>query len=718
MNYIILLFFLFLISVSAANPLPWPDSLLQADADAISDSISKESESDPVLIFAIGQKLFLLEQDRAAEKLFKISKKNHTTELQSHYYLGEIYLRRPKAKLIPFEQLKRLLKIDYFSKARDEFQTIIDLKTDSVWGYYLIARAYLFKAGDAALSDGLPFIDQAISIDHSFEDVLLLKAIYLHRMKQPSASLKLLVDYMGLKTDDRGRIYYYMALNYLLMNNITKCTQYYTDALEKIDDGPLLEEIIDYLWPLTLIPELDSLRDLSIEAKKNFIKNFWQKNDGDFRTLENERLFEHLKRSFYVRETYSTEHSPTRYDDRGRIYLLYGPPDRSYRSSIMNSDVLPNESWIYLIYKQEVVFDFVRTENIYLLVPSLKEALRRYNDNYSLLYELYRERSHLSYSYEKATNQLSSIMQSRSNNNLMFDVEQVDNQFQYDKTQTANAIQQDVSLMGSRDEIFSYHIKTYQYRGDSAKTSIQLHFGVPTEHLTIIPSDPYFGQIQINITVLLENKKDQTIQRIDRTQLFYFKNKRDVSYYSVFKLNIEVEPGNYELIVNLVDHHSGHRGVTRRPIHIDAFSQSPSLSDLMISIFPENDTSRIAENLSPYPFEVIKKSNQNYVLLEIGRLREINNYNTYLVSYKIISTKPRTNALKKLYNYLVSPLFGGKPGSIEVALEYQGKGSDNRELFQLDLKKIPSGECKLAVTVTDHLSEQTISKSLTFILID
>ena len=62
------------------------------------------------------------------------------------------------------------------------------------------------------------------------------------------------------------------------------------------------------------------------EEKEQFIEQFWYRRDTDPRTRTNEYREEHYRRIAYANENY-TSGSPGWKSDRGRIYIIHGPPD-------------------------------------------------------------------------------------------------------------------------------------------------------------------------------------------------------------------------------------------------------------------------------------------------------------------------------------------------------------------------------------------------------
>src|SRR5580704_13564454 len=62
------------------------------------------------------------------------------------------------------------------------------------------------------------------------------------------------------------------------------------------------------------------------EEREQFIEAFWQRRDPTPDTVENEFKEEHYRRIAYTNERFSSG-IPGWRTDRGRIYIMWGPPD-------------------------------------------------------------------------------------------------------------------------------------------------------------------------------------------------------------------------------------------------------------------------------------------------------------------------------------------------------------------------------------------------------
>jgi len=74
--------------------------------------------------------------------------------------------------------------------------------------------------------------------------------------------------------------------------------------------------------------EMAVFQNLSMDEEKDqFIEQFWLRRDPTPQTAENEYKIEHYRRILYANEKF-TAGIPGWKTDRGRIYIMFGPPDR------------------------------------------------------------------------------------------------------------------------------------------------------------------------------------------------------------------------------------------------------------------------------------------------------------------------------------------------------------------------------------------------------
>lgn len=117
------------------------------------------------------------------------------------------------------------------------------------------------------------------------------------------------------------------------------------------------------------------------QERKEFIENFWKKRDPDPATDENEFRDEYYKRIEEANHLFKGDSSKGWLTDRGRVYILLGPPDlRRYFPGEINSGATmktgyecPNEIWYYGFYP--IVFVDQLENGSFVLTPISSEHL-------------------------------------------------------------------------------------------------------------------------------------------------------------------------------------------------------------------------------------------------------------------------------------------------------------------------------------------------------
>jgi GWxTD domain-containing protein len=131
----------------------------------------------------------------------------------------------------------------------------------------------------------------------------------------------------------------------------------------------------DVIWIIT-DEERAAFKQLSNdEERDSFIEAFWQRRDPTPDTEENEYKEEHYRRIAYANEHYAAG-IPGWKSDRGRIYIMYGPPDendshpsggtyeRPMEEGGGETSTFPFETWRYRYLEgigQEIMIEFVDT---------------------------------------------------------------------------------------------------------------------------------------------------------------------------------------------------------------------------------------------------------------------------------------------------------------------------------------------------------------------
>ncbi|OGC77004.1 MAG: hypothetical protein A2Z27_01130 [candidate division Zixibacteria bacterium RBG_16_50_21] len=123
------------------------------------------------------------------------------------------------------------------------------------------------------------------------------------------------------------------------------------------DQAARIREIISYL---TTPDQLKLYDGLTLEGKQNFLKDFWQKKDPDPLTAVNEYKQDVYRRFAFAIASFSTGRIKPNQgwkSDRGRVYIIYGPPDRIIPHAYATA-TKPWDKWEYYNVQGGVFFVF------------------------------------------------------------------------------------------------------------------------------------------------------------------------------------------------------------------------------------------------------------------------------------------------------------------------------------------------------------------------
>ena len=126
----------------------------------------------------------------------------------------------------------------------------------------------------------------------------------------------------------------------------------------------LSTEALRYLMPEK---EFDEFMKLSPEEMKKQFDEFWKKRDPTPQTAYNEAMAEYYQRCDYALENFGTLRQANGIKtDRGKIYILYGPPAKTER--LLTPGTPPKEIWYYDNLGMKFIFvDESRAGNYKLL---------------------------------------------------------------------------------------------------------------------------------------------------------------------------------------------------------------------------------------------------------------------------------------------------------------------------------------------------------------
>ena len=124
----------------------------------------------------------------------------------------------------------------------------------------------------------------------------------------------------------------------------------------------------DALRFLAPAPRLDRMDRGDFESRRDSLEAFWKERDATPGTAFNELMAEYYRRVDVAVRTYGTLKQPDgSRTDRGRIYILYGPPSATERT--LNPAGAYREVWVYDKLGRRFVFEDQSKTGNYVLVP-------------------------------------------------------------------------------------------------------------------------------------------------------------------------------------------------------------------------------------------------------------------------------------------------------------------------------------------------------------
>ncbi len=689
-------------------------SAQQADSIKILQRKISQSPNDVESKFRLAAIYLNFEKLDEAQEIYESLATIDSLKVRALTGIGRTHFQRTPSKIIPWERVKELLKIDHRSKALKKFKQALRFDPKYFPTHYWIGRTYLLKDDADNLQNAKKEFLWIFAKKPDYRDVIYQLGYNYQKLKNYNEALKYFQK-IGDGQPDFGRARIRMAEVYYEIGEYRKCSDNYFLGMEKLTDRDMLDYLFDEQKILLTKEEKKEFESAPYADKKRVFIKFWKSRDPDPSTPENERLIEHFRRVKYAREHFHFT-APPYYDDRGRIYIKYGPPDLRYNSPIGNLPVKDNESWSYESIEDGLVFDFVADGGYYRLVQDLTEAALSgygYNQRLTLAYELYQDRSHISKTYSRLATGFS---QQRLND--------------YHLARNGALDKHPGELYRPPNEKkfrFPFLAKWGQFKGAGGLTRVEIYVSFPGMALKLNPlvDEP---EKNVDFYVELDDTNFQTILDDHKRLRYRIRNPEKLREHQfVFQDNYIVKPGLYEAAFVLTDVETAIKGVQRHRIRVRNFSgDSLMLSSLQLSgsIKPQSETSnknfvKHELEINPYTFKRVMRKQPIYLYFEIYNLKLDENGNArYRVDYSVETIKPQRNFWQKTFGAVGRIFTGEKKSSITLSSEHMSDEKDAVEFIAFDLKNLERGLQILRVKVTDMISGESKDDQLEIILIE
>jgi GWxTD domain-containing protein len=304
------------------------------------------------------------------------------------YGLGLAELALGEHSIIPIENIRQILGLDYLSKAGRAFAEAARVDPAFANAVVDLAEVAMQQHIRARTDAALGAVRAAAATEAGAIPAVQLARGRLERMiGDRDSALSAFGRYVATGGDSGIGSLEAARTLFALGRAREAAREYYEGAALAGSAAAAALYREDVGWVATP-DEIAAFDSAGSGGRAEWLRGFWRRRDLSDARAPGERLAEHYRRYFVALERYRlvTRHrrydvaNPFRsqqrvFDDRGIIYLRHGEPDR--RATFAHVDVDPNESWLYLRADGNLIFHFVASSDIqdYKLVESLPDVL-------------------------------------------------------------------------------------------------------------------------------------------------------------------------------------------------------------------------------------------------------------------------------------------------------------------------------------------------------
>ena len=464
------------------------------------------------------------------------------------------------------------------------------------------------------------------------------------------------------------------------------------------------------------------------EEREQFIEQFWLRRNPNPDDPDNSFKEEHYRRIAYANEHYASG-KPGWKTDRGRTYIMWGPPDeidshpmgglwvRPMDQGGGETDTYPWEVWRYR--HMEGVGDNVEIEFVdpsmsgdfhMTMDPGEKDALL-HAGNMGLT-EL--EQLGLASKTDRVSRTDGTTMGSSLYDNGQEDPHMFDRIEQYFKVQKAPEVKfKDLEALVTsrivRDEVrFSYRTDFLKVTSDTVLVPVTLQ--IPNSQLSYENNDGvYSGTLNIFARVsTLTGRVVQTFEDVLRQDFPASLYQQSMKQSSIYQKAVPLRPGLYRLDIVIKDVKSGNVGVVNTRLAVPKFEEDTIQASTLI----------LADQLMRAPERQVGSGEFILGALKVRpRLSQEFSANDtmgiYMQLYNL-KTDEKSHMSDALIEYQVK-----KDGSVvfdfkETSADLRQRGDQVTIQRLLPLNVFAPGKYSIEIHVTDHITNQSISRSSDF----
>ncbi len=689
-----------------------PDTAQALDAD----------EEDYVFIDLVKEGNLFLQHKLYDDAIKKYEEANKIKESSNAYKgLGLAYIQKAnefgRALTTPYRALK---KIDNFESSVNNFLKALSFEPNSLEIRYYLADAFVFRNNEETYQLAETLLKQVINTDRSYKNALVLLSIVYRNLGRYEESRLALNEYLRIKEADPKALYQLTVLA-IDEDNLREAEKYFIMSLDNLTDEEAISNIVEDLE--ILFSEKDNAEFERAQHKGKFLKKFWMEKDPDPETKVNERLIEHFRRIKFAKKHFTTSSLHGRYDDRGRTYIKYGPPDNKYASG-GDLNVYSNESWIYYWqigeYDEGMYFDFANKGGKgFVLLGDLREAA--YGEkmmDMDVYRSLFSERAYLD---EKHYGRVA-----RSRDDIWFMNEIIDHR---DRKEDMYAnIPEEAFLFYMDARPLNIMTSSASFRGKDGKTRHELYYSFELKNLKFKETDNVKSS-QFDEFIILKNLDHERIYQDSRSfNLEYNKSKNLKNDSYIGQVNIEIPSMKEDFIgyLRIKSSESERLGLAYHELLDKSFTGSYlMMSDIEFSydIKPTDEEDEYTKNglrIIPHTGAILNKDEDVFIYFEVYNLSlDSDGDGRYTIEYIVQKRNPNDEEKEKYFNDLGKEVVNKsarKEESITITRTEITRQRDNFNWLTIEMKGLSEGLYDLTIKITDLVYQESTSSEYSFVL--
>ena len=485
-----------------------------------------------------------------------------------------------------------------------------------------------------------------------------------------------------------------------------------------------LEEDVGYI---ITAEERDAFRHLNTEEEREqFVENFWLRRDPTPDTIENESKEEHYRRIAYSNERFASG-KPGWKTDRGRIYIMHGPPDeiesqpaggmyeRPMEEGGGSTSVYPFERWRYRYIEgvgSDIILEFVDIsgsgEYRMTMDPSEKDAL------------LYTPGAGLSMMEQMGLASKTDRFNRADGTHLPKTVGDTVRNQPFERLALFAAVQKPPpvkfkdleSLVETRISfnLLPFSVRTDFLRVTEETTLVPVTVGLLKKDLTFQMKDGLHNAV-VNVfgrVTTLTGRIVQTFEDVIQLDIPPALFERTLTEASVFQKAVPLRPGLYKLNLVLKDLNSGNVGTLELRLNVPRFEEAElAHSSLILADYIERVPSK---NIGRGQFVIGNTKVRPAVDEEFSPDERLGIYlQVYNLAIDEATQKPNATV-----HYTIAQQDKVIVEFTESTADMENPGQQLTLEKVLGLGNFEPGEYELKVTVTDQVNKRTIAPSINF----